>query len=379
LFEQLSLNERPEIDRWILSELHTLIQKVDAFYADYEPTKAARAISDFTQDYVSNWFVRLSRRRFWKGDYQEDKISAYQTLYTCMLTIAKLGAPIAPFFMDKLYLDLNSVTKKESFESVHLAEFPEFDKSFVDKSLERKMEAAQTISSLVLSLRAKEKIKVRQPLQKIMVPISNETQKNEILAVANLIKSEVNVKEVEVLEDASDILVKQIKPNFKVLGPRFGKDMKAVAQAVNNFKAEDIKNIEQNGNLDVEINEKIITLEKSDVEITSQDIEGWLVASSGTLTVALDVTLTDDLKKEGIARELVNRIQNLRKDSGFELTDRIAVQFKKDEKIINAINKNLEYIKTETLTDELEILDDLNKGIEITFDDVNTKLFIQKI
>jgi isoleucyl-tRNA synthetase len=377
--KDILLEKRPELDRWILSELHTLIQKVDDYYAEYEPTKAARAISDFTQDYLSNWFVRLSRRRFWKGDYQADKISAYQTLYTCMVTIAKLGAPIAPFFMDKLYLDLNSVTKKENFESVHLAEFPKFDESFVDKSLERKMEAAQTISSLVLSLRAKEKIKVRQPLQKIMVPISSETQKNEILAVANLIKSEVNVKEIEVLEDASDILVKQIKPNFKVLGPRFGKDMKAVAQVVNNFTADDIKNIEQNGIFDVEINGKIVTLEKSDVEITSQDIEGWLVASSGVLTVALDVTLTDDLKKEGIARELVNRIQNLRKDSGFELTDRIAVHFKKDEQIINAINKNLEYIKTETLTDELEILDDLNNGIDIAFDDVNTKLFIQKI
>jgi len=375
----IPLNERPEIDRWILSELHTLIQKVDEYYAEYEPTKAARVISDFTQDYVSNWFVRLSRRRFWKGDYQQDKISAYQTLYTCMVTIAKLGAPIAPFFMDKLYLDLNSVTKKEAFESVHLAKFPEFDKAFVDKSLERKMEAAQTISSLVLSLRAKEKIKVRQPLQRIMIPIDSESQKQEILAVADLIKSEVNVKEIEVLEDASDILVKQIKPNFKVLGPRFGKDMKAVAEVVNNFTANDIKNIEQNDTLDVEINGKIITLEKSDVEITSQDIEGWLVASQGALTVALDVTLTDDLKKEGIARELVNRIQNLRKDSGFELTDRIAVQFQKDEQIINAINKNLEYIKTETLTDELEILENLNNGIEIAFDDVNTKLFIQKI
>lgn len=377
--DDIPLSERPEIDRWILSELHTLIQKVDEYYADYEPTKAARVISDFTQDYLSNWFVRLSRRRFWKGDYQTDKISAYQTLYTCMVTIAKLGAPIAPFFMDKLYLDLNSVTKKEDFESVHLAEFPKFDTSFVDKSLERKMEAAQTISSLVLSLRAKEKIKVRQPLQKIMIPIHSESQKEEILAVADLIKSEVNVKEIEVLEDASDILVKQIKPNFKVLGPRFGKDMKAVAQTVNNFTADDIKKIEQNGILDVVINGKNITLEKSDVEITSQDIEGWLVASQGALTVALDVTLTEDLKKEGIARELVNRIQNLRKDSGFELTDRIAVQFQKDEQIINAINKNLEYIKTETLTDELEILDDLNNGIEIAFDDVNTKLFIQKI
>ena len=374
----IPLSERPEIDRWILSELHTLIQKVDAFYADYEPTKAARAISDFTQDYVSNWFVRLSRRRFWKGDYQQDKISAYQTLYTCMVTIAKLGAPIAPFFMDRLYLDLNAATKKEAFESVHLANFPVFDETYVDKSLENKMESAQTISSLVLSLRAKEKIKVRQPLQKIMIPINSESQKNEILAVSDLIKSEVNVKEIEVLEDASDILVKQIKPNFKVLGPRFGKDMKAVAQVVNNFTSDDIKNIEQKGILDVEVNEKTITLELTDVEITSQDIEGWLVANEGALTVALDVTITDDLRKEGIARELINRIQNLRKDSGFEVTDRIDVILQKDDQIVNAVDANRAYIKSETLTNELEIIDKLEDGIEIAFDDVNTKLFIQK-
>ncbi|NNC48931.1 MAG: isoleucine--tRNA ligase, partial [Flaviramulus sp.] len=374
----IALNERPEIDRWILSELHTLIQKVDVFYADYEPTKAARAISDFTQDYVSNWFVRLSRRRFWKGDYQQDKISAYQTLYTCMETIAKLGAPIAPFFMDKLYLDLNSVTKKERFESVHLADFPVFDKTYVDKSLERKMEAAQTISSLVLSLRAKEKIKVRQPLQKIMIPVNNAQQKEEILAVADLIKHEVNIKEIELLADASEILVKQIKPNFKVLGPRFGKGMKSIAAAITNFSAEDINKIEQNGIFDVEVNGKNTILELSDVEITSQDIEGWLVANEGALTVALDVTITDELRKEGIARELVNRIQNLRKDSGFEVTDRIDVIIQKDEHIMKAINANISYIKSETLTDELEIRDNLENGIEIAFDDVNTKLFIQK-
>ena len=376
---EMPLEDRPEIDRWILSELHTLIQKVDEYYADYEPTRAARAISDFTQDYLSNWYVRLSRRRFWKGDYQQDKISAYQTLYTCMVTIAKLGAPIAPFYMDRLYLDLNAVTKKETFESIHLSDFPVYNATFVDKELERKMEAAQTISSLVLSLRAKEKIKVRQPLQKIMIPISNESQKNEILAVADLIKSEVNVKDIQVLEDASDILVKQIKPNFKVLGPRFGQDMKAVAQAIGNFKATDINAIEQIGTLDIEVNGKSITLLLSDVEITSQDIEGWLVASSGSLTVALDVTITDELRKEGIARELVNRIQNLRKDSGFELTDRIVVNFQKDKHIINAINKNIDYIKTETLTETLEILEHLDNGIEIVFDDVNTKLFIQKL
>ena len=374
----IPLEKRPEIDRWILSELHTLIKKVDAFYADYEPTKAARAISDFTQDYVSNWFVRLSRRRFWKGDYQQDKISAYQTLYTCMVTIAKLGAPIAPFFMDKLYLDLNSVTKKESFESVHLANFPVYNAAFVDKSLERKMESAQTISSLVLSLRAKEKVKVRQPLQKIMIPVDSVQQKEEILAVSELIKHEVNVKEIVLLEEASDILVKQIKPNFKTLGPRFGKDMKLIASVISQFDSKDIKKIEQNGALDVDVNGKNITLELEDVEITSQDIEGWLVANEGSLTVALDVTISDDLRREGIARELINRIQNLRKDSGFEVTDRIDVTLQKDENVINAVGANMAYIKTETLTNELEIIDKLDNGIEITFDDVNTKLFIQK-
>ncbi|WP_223032518.1 isoleucine--tRNA ligase [Hanstruepera marina] len=374
----IPLEERPELDRWILSELHTLIKKVDEFYAEYEPTKAARAISDFTQEYLSNWYVRLSRRRFWKGDYQTDKISAYQTLYTCMVTLAKLGAPIAPFYMDKLYQDLTQVTHKENVESVHLAEFPKYDESFVDKSLERKMENAQTISSLVLSLRAKEKIKVRQPLQKIMIPVDNKQQKEEILAVASLIKHEVNVKEIELLEDASDILVKQIKPNFKVLGPRFGKDMKVIASTIMQFTADDIKKIEQNGEIAVEINGKSLTLGLEDVEITSQDIEGWLVANEGSLTVALDVTISDDLRKEGIARELVNRIQNLRKDSGFEVTDRIDVILQKDEKIVEAIETNMAYIKAETLTKELEIKDQINNGIEIVFDDVNTKLFIQK-
>ena len=376
--EDIALTNRPEIDRWILSELHTLIQKVDAYYTDYEPTKAARAISNFTQDYLSNWFVRLSRRRFWKGDYQADKISAYQTLYTCMNTIAKLSAPIAPFFMDRLYLDLNSVSKKEPFESVHLANFPVFDASFVDKNLERKMEAAQTISSLVLSLRAKEKIKVRQPLQKIIIPVHSRQQKEEILAVSSLIKHEVNVKEVELLEDAFDILVKQIKPNFKTLGPRFGKDMKLIVNQIRQFDSEDIKKIEQNAALQFDINGKKITLGLEDVEITSQDIEGWLVASQGSLTVALDITISDDLRKEGIARELVNRIQNLRKDSGFEVTDRINVKLQKDDTIINAVDANMAYIKAETLTDEFEIIDQLDNGIEIAFDDVNTKLFILK-
>ena len=295
-----------------------------------------------------------------------------------METIAKLGAPIAPFFMDRLYLDLNAVTQKEGFESVHLAEFPKANESAIDKVLERKMENAQTISSLVLSLRAKEKIKVRQPLEKIMIPVDNQQQKEEIKAVEDLIKHEVNIKNIELLEDASDILVKQIKPNFKVLGPRFGKDMKLIANAINAFSADDIKKIEQNGNLDVEVNGKNINLGLDDVEIMSQDIEGWLVANEGALTVALDVTISDELRKEGIARELVNRIQNLRKDSGFEVTDRIDVKLQKDAQIEAAISSNETYIKSETLTEDLEIIENLDNGIEIAFDDVNTKLFIQK-
>ena len=295
-----------------------------------------------------------------------------------MITLAKLGAPIAPFFMDQLYLDLNAVTHKESYESVHLSEFLKADGTHIDKVLERKMENAQTISSLVLSLRAKEKIKVRQPLQKIMIPVDNKQQRTEIEAVSNLIKHEVNIKDIQLLDDASDILVKQIKPNFKTLGPRFGKDMKLIAGQINILSANDIKKIEQNGSLEVEINGKMITLGLEDVEITSKDIEGWLVASESGLTVALDVTITDDLRKEGIARELVNRIQNLRKDSGFEVTDRIDVQLQKNEQVAEAIMANETYIKTETLTEELELIDDLNNGIEIIFDDVSTKLFIQK-
>ncbi len=374
----IPLAERPEIDRWILSELNTLITKVDEYYADYEPTKAARIISEFTQEYLSNWFVRLSRRRFWKGDYQRDKISAYQTLFTCMLTISKLGAPIAPFYMDRLYLDLIQHTGKEAFKSVHLAEFPKANTLMIDKALESKMAQAQLISSLVLSLRAKEKIKVRQPLQKIMIPVASAAQKEEILAISDLIKHEVNIKEIELLEDASDILVKQIKPNFKVLGPRFGKDMRFVATAVQNLDADAIKEIEKQGHLEVEINGKFSTLELSDVEITSQDIEGWLVANQGAVTVALDVTITESLREEGIARELVNRIQNLRKDSGFELTDHIDVFLVHETSMHKAIQTNLDYIKAETLIHTLHEVNQLDEGIEIDFDDISTKLFIKK-
>jgi len=377
--EDVPLHERPELDRWILSELHTLIKKVDKFYEEYEPTKAARAISGFTQDYLSNWYVRLSRRRFWKGDYQQDKISAYQTLYTCMLTIAKIGAPIAPFFMDKLYLDLNAVSQKENVESIHLADFPLFEESYIDKSLERKMEDAQTISSLVLSLRAKEKIKVRQPLQKIMIPVENEEQKASILAVANLIKHEVNIKEIELLEDASDILVKQIKPNFKTLGPKFGREMKSIANSIRNFSKEEISKIELDGKIPIELDGKMINLELSDVEISSKDIEGWLVANEGAITVALDVTISEELRKEGVARELINRIQNARKDRGLEVTDKIKLTVLKFEDLEESINKNKEYIMSETLTEELVFVDQLIDGLDVEFDTIKSKILINKI
>ncbi|TYP77070.1 isoleucine--tRNA ligase [Aquimarina intermedia] len=376
--DDIPLQERPEIDRWILSELHTLIKNVDTFYTEYEPTKATRAISDFVQENLSNWFVRLSRRRFWKGDYQKDKISAYQTLYTCMVTVAKLGAPVAPFFMDRLYKDLNAVTRKESFESVHLSLFPEYDASYVDVALEHKMQKAQTVSSLVLSLRQKEKIKVRQPLQRIMIPVLNEAERKEIQEISDLIKSEVNVKEIELIDDASGILVKQIKPNFKTLGPRFGKDMKLIANEIQGFDQEKIKILEQTGSYDIKVKDKIITLGSEDVDISSQDIEGWLVANSGALTVALDVTITPDLKKEGIARELVNRIQNLRKDSGLEVTDKITIVFESNKQVQEAVLTNDAYIKSETLTETIEFSETIINGTEITFDDIATQLIIKK-
>ncbi|WP_281980039.1 isoleucine--tRNA ligase [Tenacibaculum mesophilum] len=376
---EIAINERPEIDRWILSELNTLVQKVDKFYAEYEPTKATRAISDFVQDHLSNWYVRLCRRRFWKGEYAQDKISAYQTLYTCMLTVAKLGSPVAPFFMDRLYKDLVNATGKESFESVHIAEFPKYNADLVDKSLERKMENAQTISSLVLSLRAKEKIKVRQPLQKIMIPVLDAVQKEEILAVADLIKSEVNVKEIELLDDASGILVKQIKPNFKALGPKFGKEMKLIANKIQGFTQEDIIKIEKEGEISVEINDKMITLGTADVEILSKDIEGWLVANAEGLTVALDVTINDELRKEGVARELVNRIQNARKDTGLEVTDKIKLTILQADDLKESVLANENYIKAETLTNELVFVDDLSNGTEIEFDTIKSRMLIEKI
>ena len=375
---EIPLHERPEIDQWIISELNTLVKVVDDAYADYEPTKAARAISEFVQENLSNWYVRLCRRRFWKGEYAQDKIAAYQTLYTCLLTISKLAAPIAPFYMDKLYRDLTLATQSEKFDSVHLAEFPKYVGNFVDKLLESKMMKAQTISSLVLSLRKKEMIKVRQPLQKVMITVLDEGFRAEIEAVSELIKAEVNVKEIVLLDDASGILVKQIKPNFKALGPRFGKDMGLIAKEIQGFSASQINQLDKEGSLSIVISGNSILLALEEVEIFSQDIEGWLVANSNGITVALDITISEDLKQEGIARELVNRIQNIRKDSGFDVTDKIKVHLQKNPELENAVKANETYIKSETLTETLVFDDYISNGIEIEFDEIKTKISIKK-
>ena len=375
---EIPLAERPEIDRWILSELNTLIKVVDDAYADYEPTKATRAISDFVSENLSNWYVRLCRRRFWKGEYGTDKIAAYQTLYTCLLTVSKLSAAVAPFFMEKLYRDLTTRTQSEKFESVHLAEFPKYVENFVDKSLERRMQNAQTISSLVLSLRKKEMIRVRQPLQKIMIPVLNNDFRRDILLVSDLIKAEVNVKDIELLDDASGVLVKQIKPNFKVLGPRFGKNMNLIARQIQDLSTDEIAQLDKHGTIDIEVAGKVVTLTSEEVEISSQDIEGWLVATANGITVALDISISDQLRNEGVARELVNRIQNIRKDSGFEVTDKVKVQIQQSGNLEEAVMDNISYIKSETLTENLVFVETVENGIIIEIDDMITKITITK-
>ena len=375
---EIQLEDRPEIDQWIISELHTLIQEVDLAYADYEPTKAARAISEFVQENLSNWYVRLCRRRFWKGEYAQDKIAAYQTLYTCLLTVSKLGAPIAPFFMDQLYRDLTQASAMPANTSVHLADYPLFVENFVNKKLERKMQKAQTISSLVLSLRKKEMIKVRQPLKRVMIPVLDAHQREEIEAISDLIKAEVNVKEIELLDDASGILVKQIKPNFKALGPRFGKDMGLISKEIQSFTPDQINALDRDGELAIVISGKPITLSLADVEISSQDIEGWLVAHADGITVALDITLSEELIQEGIARELVNRIQNIRKDSGFEVTDKIHLVLQQNAQLEAAVRANEMYIKSETLTESIQLQAQVEGGIEIEFDEIKTRILITK-
>ena len=380
--EPIPVSERPEIDRWILSELNTLVKNVDEAYNDYEPTKAGRAIQEFVDEHLSNWYVRLCRRRFWKGTYTEDKISAYQTLYTCLETIAQIASPIAPFYMDRLFNDLNEVTGKVKTKSVHLTDYIEVDEQLIDKDLEERMQLAQKISSMALSLRKKTNIRVRQPLNKIMIPVLNDNFKNQIEAVEQLILSEINVKEIEYLTDVSGILVKKIKPNFKTLGPKFGKMMKQIADAVNQFTQNDITRIENNKKYELNIDGQLIELELTDVEILTEDIPGWVVTNLDNLTVALDISLTPKLKEEGIAREFINRIQNYRKDQKFEVTDRIKIELVKNNEIDEAIIHNNSYICSETLAESLTFVDQLNNEkaiiIELT-DDIQAQLQIVKI
>ena len=377
--KELSLNERPELDRWIISELNSLISEVDGHYSNYEPTKAARAISDFVQLYLSNWYVRLSRRRFWKGSYSQDKISAYQTLYKCLKDIAIISSPIAPFFMDRLYKDLVNCTGKDVLDSVHHENFPTYNESNINPSLQQKIRKAQTICSLALSLRKKEKIKVRQPLSKIMIPYLNDLEKKEIVEISDLIKSEVNIKEVELISNSSGILIKKVKPNFKTLGPKLGKKLSKAVEKIKNLSESEINKIENNQSVSIKLDEEVIALEAIDLEIISEDIDGWLVASEKGITVALDIKLDQKLINEGICRELINKIQNLRKDSGLQVTDKIYLKIQKDIILEKAIFENQNYILSETLAEKLEFSDSLDNGIEIKFDNINSKLHLTKI
>ena len=375
-YTEENVENRPEIDRWILSELNLLVKEVTEFYNDYEPTKVARAINSFVNDNLSNWYVRLCRRRFWKGDYSADKISAYQTLYMCLETVAKISAPIAPFFMDQLYQDLNRITGKNEAESVHLTDFPVADESLIDQDLVAKTHLAQQITSMVFSLRKKENIKVRQPLQKLMIPVMDAQTKDQILAVAELIKQEVNVKELQLInaEEASHLIVKQIKPNFKTLGSRLGKDMKTVGAAISALTAEEISQFEKDGK--IELNGYEITTQ--DVEIFTKDIPGWTVANEGKMTVALDLSLTPELKAEGVAREFINRVQNLRKDKGFELTDRITIKLEENSPFEKELLGNNAYISEEVLSDRIEIVNSLSNFDEIEIDELKFKINVEQ-
>ena len=373
---EVPMNERQEIDRWIISLLNTLVKDVDAAYSDYEPTKAGRAISTFVCDNLSNWYVRLCRKRFWGGEMTKDKLSAYQTLYTCLETVSRLMAPISPFYADRVFLDLNAATGKDKSESVHLAKFPVADEKLINKTLEERMQLAQDISSMTLALRKKENIKVRQPLTQIMVPILSDNEQENIEAVKDLIMNEVNVKAINFVTDASGILVKRIKPDFKKLGPKCGKNMKTVAQMLTEFSQEQIAELEKNGQYTLDVAGASVVVEKGDVEILSEDIPGWLVANNGQITIALDVTITDELKEEGIAREFVNRIQNIRKSSGFEITDKILVEIEKKAEINAAVEHFAQYIASQVLANEVKLVDSISGATELDFDDykVNVKV-----
>src|SRR5574344_421738 len=376
--KDVPVSERPEIDRWIISLLNSLIKEVDESLADYEPTRAGRAISDFVTENLSNWYVRLNRKRYWAGSMDKDKLSAYQTLYTCIETVARLMAPIAPFYADRIFLDLNVATHKNTKESVHLADFPRYDASLIDSKLESQMNVAQRITSLVLALRKKANIKVRQPLSHIMIPSTNAELETNLKAVENLIKAEVNVKEIKLVDNSAGILVKGIKPDFKKLGPKCGKDMKQVAQLLQNMSQTDITKFEDEGQFEYTINDTRIYILTDDVEIISEDIPGWLVANEGKLTIALDITLTDDLISEGIAREAINRIQNLRKSTGLEITDKIEIKIQSDKNLDSAIEKHKSYIASQVLATSIEIVPELPNGQAIEMDDNKIILDIKK-
>ena len=374
---EIALEDRPEIDRWVISLLNSLVKEVDEAYTNYEPMRAGRAIANFVNDNLSNWYVRLNRKRFWGGGMTDDKLSAYQTLYKCLLTVSKLMAPIAPFYADKLYLDLNSVTGHEDFESVHLADFPITNEAVIDKVLEEQMYLAQIASSIVLALRRRVNIKVRQPLSQIMIPFVDEEQKQNIEAVKSLILNEVNVKELNFVDSTNAVLVKRIKANFKKLGPRFGKIMKQLAAAIEEMTQEDIAKLEKEGNFNLTVNGEEITIELADTEIVSEDIPGWLVENQDKLTVALDIEITDDLLKEGVAREFVNRIQNLRKAQDYEITDRINITISSNKELDAAVEQYSDYIKAQVLGDSLTIAKD-SVGTEVDINDELVTISIEK-
>ena len=378
--KDIPVADRPEIDRWILSLLNSLIKECKEHFEAYEPTRAGRAIQDFVCENLSNWYVRLNRKRYWGGEYNNDKISAYQTLYTCLITVAKLMAPIAPFFADQLYKDLNKGAGKEQYSSVHLAQFPSCCDNLIDKNLEECMQLAQQSSSMILALRRKADKKVRQPLQKAIIPAADEKMLSQLNYVANLIKTEVNIKELEIVtsDNTSISLVKRIKPNFKTLGKKFGKQMKEIASVIATFSQEDISRIEKDGNYTLNLNDGPIVIEISDVEIATEDMPGWLVANEGTLTIALDVTVTEHLRREGVARELINRIQNIRKDNGYEITDKIVVKIEALDQINDAVKDFSQYIAQQTLATEISVVDKLDNPIELDFDDYKVNIFVSK-
>jgi isoleucyl-tRNA synthetase len=380
------LEERPEIDRWILSKLNSLIKEVNAQYADYEPTNAARLLEKFVDGDLSNWYVRLCRRRFWKGDYSTDKISAYQTLYTCMEAMSKLMSPIAPFFSDWLYQNLNKVTKQEKHESVHLASFPRVSHEAIDLALEQRMDYAQRIASLILSLRKNQNIRVRQPLSRVMLPVVNEGFIAQIEGVKDLILAETNIKNIEFITDTSNVVKKRAKANFKAkddagqtLGARLGKDMKTVAAAIEALENEDIITIEKSNSYSIVVGEKTYNLAASDFDIISEDIPGWLVANDGALIVALDITLTDELVAEGTARELVNRIQNLRKDKGFDITDKINVVIENHEFVARAATDFKDFIASEVLAESLTLADNVEGDLVEMNEELKLKIKVEKI